>query len=637
MERGEALARARALFLRGEGDLALRTLDGDALDADLLALRASIRFYQGERAESKKDADRALDLDPRSTEARLVRARLLEAEDLNSALREASAILEIDPGHAPAAYWRGVWRAQAGRTDEAKEDLGRAARAEGDEVRTCHYRGLARLALGDGPGAVKDLTRAEELGMTLPGLYWARAQAKSIQKDRKGAIEDLGRAIGAGSAGSRLYLDRGRERLLDGDRAGAIADFDRAIELDPGSTASYYLRGKARQSSDPLEAQRDFVRACATDPSDADGFFSRGLAKEEAERYGQVMPDLTRALELAPFFHPRREEFEKKLKAGPRRRPRSILDREHRPWLSFGVGAVCVAVWLLQGDPFSTPDGVTLLERGAVSRFWVRGGEYWRLLTAVFLHIGPIHLLWNLYGGMSWCVAVERTIGPARFLAAYLLSGIAASATSVICHDVVSAGASGALFGMIGAVLALYYVNLRSWSSFFAHREVRSILTNIGVWTVLGLTMMKMDNYAHFGGLAFGALFGWLFVGVPRLSLFRRVASWGIVVSALLAVILGACLPRPSSWANEDRPFGELGGSLPESQARAMLEDLDETLRDSPPRASTYIARGSLRLRVGRVQEGIQDLRKATELLEPGDPHREALRHWIRLLEMRRP
>jgi rhomboid protease GluP len=92
-----------------------------------------------------------------------------------------------------------------------------------------------------------------------------------------------------------------------------------------------------------------------------------------------------------------------------------------------------------------------LIAAGALERSQVWAGQWWRLLTAVFLHIGLIHLLANSLFGFSWCRVVERVLGHGRFLALYLVAGLGASASSLLAHDVISAGASGALFGMIGA------------------------------------------------------------------------------------------------------------------------------------------------------------------------------------------
>ena len=113
---------------------------------------------------------------------------------------------------------------------------------------------------------------------------------------------------------------------------------------------------------------------------------------------------------------------------------------------------------------------------GALGRYHVRGGEYWRLLTAVFLHVGWIHLLWNTFGMFSRCADIEQTVGSAWFVFAYLSTGIGASAVSLLSHNVLSAGASGAGFGMIAVTLSILYRRAGAWDSFIANPLVRRIL-----------------------------------------------------------------------------------------------------------------------------------------------------------------
>jgi rhomboid protease GluP len=77
----------------------------------------------------------------------------------------------------------------------------------------------------------------------------------------------------------------------------------------------------------------------------------------------------------------------------------------------------------------------------------------------MFLHVGWIHLLWNTYASIGWCTAIERAMGKRRFLFLYLASGVGAGCVSLVGSMIfgpkVSAGASGAMFGIIGATLAI--------------------------------------------------------------------------------------------------------------------------------------------------------------------------------------
>jgi len=129
--------------------------------------------------------------------------------------------------------------------------------------------------------------------------------------------------------------------------------------------------------------------------------------------------------------------------------------------------AACVAVFLVDLIVGKNHwNNETLIHFGAVGRRWVWAGEYWRLFTAMFVHIGPVHIAANLFFGFRLCAMAEKAIGPWRFLVLYLGSGLVGSAVSVLGRDAISAGASGALFGVVGWMLVALRAQFGSWSAF---------------------------------------------------------------------------------------------------------------------------------------------------------------------------
>jgi rhomboid protease GluP len=187
------------------------------------------------------------------------------------------------------------------------------------------------------------------------------------------------------------------------------------------------------------------------------------------------------------------------------RRP-SFIERVRGAPASALLVAINVIVFALAEHAGDTTSNETLVRFGAVWRSRVWEGEYWRLATSMFLHIGPIHLLCNTYFGFPLSARVESAIGAPRFLVLYLLSGIAGSAVSVIGHDVISAGASGALFGLIGWGLMTLRLRIGSLRAMWSDLAIRNHLLWIGGWFVLGV-FAGFDNFAHAGGLAFGVAF----------------------------------------------------------------------------------------------------------------------------------
>ncbi len=133
--------------------------------------------------------------------------------------------------------------------------------------------------------------------------------------------------------------------------------------------------------------------------------------------------------------------------------------------------------------------------------------QYWRLVTNCFIHIGVIHLFMNCLGFIFAAIFVEGRLGPVRFLSLYLFCGIVASLTSVFWHDnTVSAGASGAIFGLYGFLLTMLI---------FVKKEDRkvnsgiivSVLIYVGYNLLYGL-VGGVDNAAHIGGLISGFTVG---------------------------------------------------------------------------------------------------------------------------------
>jgi rhomboid protease GluP len=206
--------------------------------------------------------------------------------------------------------------------------------------------------------------------------------------------------------------------------------------------------------------------------------------------------------------------------------------------VALDIAVLAIVSWWF-GDPTSAE---ALVAAGALERGLIGSGQWWRLLTAVFLHIGWIHLLANSVFGFGWCRMVERVFGHGRFLALYLLAGVGASAASMATHDAVGAGASGALFGMIGATLVIHRRLLAGWGPFLRSPSTLSVAAQLGVWTALALSAdLPIDHAAHLGGLVTGAIAAWIMTRpFPRLA-----AAWLPFALALVVLLAAAVWPRP--------------------------------------------------------------------------------------------
>lgn len=147
---------------------------------------------------------------------------------------------------------------------------------------------------------------------------------------------------------------------------------------------------------------------------------------------------------------------------------------------------------------------------GAQQNQLVAAGEFYRLFTSMFIHIGVIHLAFNTWALYVIGIGLERLYGPARYLVIYILSGLGGSLVSyVLAPANVSAGASGAIFGLIGAEIAFFYRHRKTFGQ-ASQQQLRSLLMVAGINLVFGFTFPGINNYAHIGGLLFGAALGWI-------------------------------------------------------------------------------------------------------------------------------
>ena len=140
--------------------------------------------------------------------------------------------------------------------------------------------------------------------------------------------------------------------------------------------------------------------------------------------------------------------------------------------------------------------------------------EYWRLITAIFLHAGPLHLLVNLIALFQLGKLYEIMFGTRRFLLVYFTAGLGGTIASAIHNAGASVGASGAIFGILGA----FIFSVRRSPLWRHNRAARSLVAQCVFWMIanliIGFTIPRMenapqiDNAAHLGGLAAGLLLG---------------------------------------------------------------------------------------------------------------------------------
>jgi membrane associated rhomboid family serine protease/Flp pilus assembly protein TadD len=280
--------------------------------------------------------------------------------------------------------------------------------------------------------------------------------------------------------------------------------------------------------------------------------------------------------------------------------------------ITAGLIALNVMVFLimvLRGvSPFA-PSSQQMIAFGADFGPLTLNGQWWRLVTSMFLHFGIVHIGLNM-----WCLwnlgrAAEQLMGRASYLLAYFVSGIFSSITSVYWHPMgASAGASGAIFGMAGVLVS--YVYLKKTPS---HITINSkMLGSLGTFIAYNLAfgaLPGISNAAHIGGLVMGLVVGAVLPAAGASEAARRTrVSLVAIFSAIALVGSAMAAKRLAKGASELRTAEHLIAEKKTDEALTQLQQL--TLRE-PEFAPGHELLAKVYFSKGRYPEAIAALQKA--------------------------
>lgn len=208
----------------------------------------------------------------------------------------------------------------------------------------------------------------------------------------------------------------------------------------------------------------------------------------------------------------------------------------------FGANlAVFLAMALASGSVLDFP-GRTMAAFGANYGPYTLSGEWWRLFTYMFLHGGLIHIAFNMWCLWDLGALAESLYGRWTFAAIYFLTGIAAGVASVGWNPLsLSIGASGAIFGIAGALAASFYLGEFSMPRIAIQGTLRSLIFFIVFNVAFGSMFAGVDNAAHIGGLVSGLILGALIAKVAPQSdaPMRRIVVIAMVAIAVAAAAIG--------------------------------------------------------------------------------------------------
>lgn len=252
-------------------------------------------------------------------------------------------------------------------------------------------------------------------------------------------------------------------------------------------------------------------------------------------------------------------------------RSNSRLPRLGRfPWFTWIITIGTIATWCFTAYQVALASGAhsihdilanvfadtqnadVLIRYGAKYNDAIIAGQYWRFITPIFLHANILHVSLNMLNFFILGIFIERLFGHGRFLLVYLVTGvISIIASFYFAPQDVSVGASGAIFGLVGAYSIFILVHRRAFSR-GGIPAIAWLVIIIALNLGIGLVVPNVDNYAHLGGFVSGCILGWFFVpfyvvlpgeGKSQLldkhSLSRRwsLALLSIAITIFLAII----------------------------------------------------------------------------------------------------
>lgn len=206
--------------------------------------------------------------------------------------------------------------------------------------------------------------------------------------------------------------------------------------------------------------------------------------------------------------------------------------RDKKIYLTYVITAInvsiCILMFLIDKSlDFSVS---TLIDFGAKYNPLIADGQYYRLITPMFLHSDLTHLLFNMYALNIFGRNIELIYGKSKFIVIYLIAGIFGTLGSFIFSSSVAVGASGAIFGLLGSYFYLYVSKPKAFNRSF----LKNLLAILGINLVFGIVVPNIDNWAHVSGLVGGFIISWA-VGIKGEKV---LTPKRVLVQVLVVVII---------------------------------------------------------------------------------------------------
>jgi rhomboid protease GluP len=240
-------------------------------------------------------------------------------------------------------------------------------------------------------------------------------------------------------------------------------------------------------------------------------------------------------------------------------------------------------------------------------------GQWWRIFTCMWLHGGLIHVGANMY--CLWQIGriAERIFGRGRYIAIYMITGIGSSLASLSWHPTtVSVGASGAIFGVAGALFVPFFRKKLRLPEAVMKSMLRSIAFFIVINLIIGASIPFIDNSAHVGGLFVGLLLGEIFVRLAGKEVDQESALWKVVAASVIVMLAGFATIR-----HYRMPVVLATGSLEaleNGRQQEALQKAQQAIALRPNDSLSHLALGEVYLRQEKLTDAVKEFERAHQL-----------------------
>ena len=314
-------------------------------------------------------------------------------------------------------------------------------------------------------------------------------------------------------------------------------------------------------------------------------------------------------------------------------------------WVLIGINGL---IWLGLEGAGGSEDPDVLLDFGALYGPLIANGEYWRIFTAMFLHVGLMHLVVNSFGLLIFGNMVERVYGHLRFGIIYVLAGLAGSVASYLMNSIaIGAGASGAIFGVLGA-FAAYLTARRGLLGEMGRQSLVGVLVLAAIQLAHGFATPGIDNWAHMGGLVTGFAVGLAFaphykVWTDPVGTVRRVADtnsaikqWWVLPVVALVLLAGIRLGAATLADNPLSHVVRAEGHMQEGDYNQAFEEIAQAIELDPLIGQAYYLRARILADLQDPDRALSDLSKAFKYGLDVESMREALALLVKLRAQQR-